>query len=73
MKNDVVAVWVWTEQAWSSTVLEEWEKCEMQWMKVRSHGVEPDMVGHGSIDGEVQDMWWVKKTRIREDKGQRAE
>ena len=57
MKNDVVAVWVWTEQAWSSTVLEEWERCEMQWMKVRSHGVEPDMVGHGSIDGEVQDMW----------------
>lgn len=30
VKNDVVA-WVWTEQAWPSTVFEEWKRCEMQW------------------------------------------
>lgn len=49
MKNGVVAVWVWAEQAWSRTVFEEWERCEMQWMKVRSHGVEPDVVGRSLV------------------------
>lgn len=64
MRTDV-ATWVWTKQARSSIVFEEWEgremKCDAEDKK--SYGVDTDRVGQGMVasmgrmGGRVHNMW----------------